>query len=101
MIIKIVCLLGLMNVILNVLNVINNDTHDKYHMYDTIPSYIQTGFRVLAFIIFVIGVLRIWPKLNPDRRHFMIKFSMYGGMYILSLPAILLFSKYFVRTQRQ
>jgi hypothetical protein len=53
-----------MNVILNILNIINDDTHDKYHMYDTIPSYIQTGFRILAFIIFSIAIKITWTKLN-------------------------------------
>ena len=58
-------LLGTMNVVLNILNVINDDSPDKYHMYDTIPSYIQTGFRILAFIILLVGVRQIWAKLSP------------------------------------
>lgn len=48
-------MLGLINIILTLLNKINDKDHDKYHMYDSIPAYILIFFRVVAFIVFIIG----------------------------------------------
>jgi hypothetical protein len=55
-----VAMLGLINLILTLLGKINDGEADKYHMYDTIPSYLLVFFRVVTIIIFVIGVIKVY-----------------------------------------
>ena len=50
-------MLGFIHIILVVLNKVN-DTHDKYHMFDTVPAYIMLVFRVIALFLFGYAVMR-------------------------------------------
>lgn len=59
------CMLGFIHVILVVLNKVTDGTHDKYHMFDTIPAYIMLFFRIVAFGLFIWGVVRSIVKLKP------------------------------------
>jgi hypothetical protein len=53
-------MMGLINVILTLLNKITDGSHDKYHMYDTIPAYLLVFFKAVAIIIFIIGCVRTY-----------------------------------------
>jgi hypothetical protein len=55
-----VAMLGIINLILTLLGKINDGEADKYHMYDTIPSYLLVFFRVVTIIIFAIGVIKVY-----------------------------------------
>ena len=55
--IPVACMLAFIHIILVVLNKVN-DTHDKYHMFDTIPAYIMLLFRVIALILFGYAIIR-------------------------------------------
>ena len=59
-------------------------------MYDSIPSIIQTAFRIIALFCFVGGIKLEWKKLNPAAKSFMLKFIVFGVTYILSLPITLI-----------
>jgi len=50
-------MLGFIHIILVILNKAN-DTHDKYHMFDTVPAYIMLAFRVVALFLFGYAVMR-------------------------------------------
>ena len=60
------CMLGFIHVILVVLNKVTDGTHDKYHMFDTIPAYIMLSFRIAAFGLFVWGIIKSIVKLKPE-----------------------------------
>ena len=49
-------MLGLVNIILTLLTKINDGDHNKYHMHDTIPSYLLLAFRMMSLFIFVVGI---------------------------------------------
>lgn len=51
-------MMGLITVILTLLNKITDGAHDKYHMYDTIPSYLLVFFKVITILIFVVGCIK-------------------------------------------
>lgn len=55
---NLVCMMGLITVILTLLNKITDGAHDKYHMYDTIPSYLLVFFKLLTIIIFIAGCIK-------------------------------------------
>jgi hypothetical protein len=52
--------MGLINLILTLLNKITDGSHDKYHMYDTIPAYLLVFFKVITIMIFVGGCIRTY-----------------------------------------
>ena len=51
-----------MSVILTLTTKINDGHISKYHMYDTIPTYILMVLKIVAYFIFLIGVLRSASK---------------------------------------
>jgi hypothetical protein len=57
-----------LNIILNILNIVNDDSYEKFHMYDSIPSIIQTAFRIIALFCLIGGIKLIWKKLNEIRQ---------------------------------
>jgi hypothetical protein len=53
--------MGLITVILTLLNKITDGAHDKYHMYDTIPSYLLVFFKAITIVVFMVGCIKsIW-----------------------------------------
>lgn len=88
----IVSMLGLINLILTLLGKINDGDSDKYHMYDTIPSYLLVFFRVCTVFIFVVGLIRLYleNRKNQNILGFLTNFGFMGSIYFLSLPAIML-----------
>lgn len=59
-------MLGIVNIIMTLLNKITDGEYDKYHMFDTIPAYVMIGFRLLAFLIFLGGILKVLINLKND-----------------------------------
>lgn len=53
-------MMGLITVILTLLNKITDGTHDKYHMYDTIPAYLLVFFKVITLFVFVGGCAKTY-----------------------------------------
>jgi hypothetical protein len=53
-------MLGLINLILTILGKINDGDADKYHMYDTIPSYVLIFFRITTIIVFAVGIVKVY-----------------------------------------
>ena len=94
-------LLGALNIVLNILNVINDDSADKYHMYDTVPSIIQTIFRVIALLCLIGGIKSNWAKFSPERKWFIVKFGLYGAVYIMSLPITIFLATLFKKSERE
>jgi hypothetical protein len=64
--IPLACLFGFVHVILVVMNKINDGDHDKYHMFDSIPAYIMLTFRLVAFGMFIYGIIRSIVKLKQE-----------------------------------
>lgn len=90
--IPLISMLGLINLILTLLGKVNDGESDKYHMYDTIPSYLLVFFRVVAVLIMVIGIVKTYSENKSNKRigSFLIRFSLLGAGYFLSLPAIMI-----------
>lgn len=64
-------------------------------MYDTIPAYIMIGFRLLGFLIFIGGIVKLLITINPTEtaiRKYVIELGVLGTIYLTFLPA----SMYFV-----
>lgn len=85
-------MLGLINLVLTLLGKINDGDSDKYHMYDTIPSYLLVFFRVCTVLIFIIGIIKLYKESTKNVKiiSFLANFGLMGGIYFLSLPAIML-----------
>lgn len=94
-------MLGLLNIIVTILNKINDADHDKYHMYDSVPGYLLVGFRGFIMVVYVIGIVLTYQKSIVNKRPFIIQFGILGSINILSLPMVLLFTKFFVDKNNQ
>ena len=89
---NIVGMIGLVNIILTLLTKINDGDHNKYHMHDTIPSYLLLAFRFMTLMVFSIGIFLTWRK-NSTQEHiksFITKIGIVGNLYFLSLPIMVL-----------
>ena len=98
-------MLGLINVILTMLGKINDSDHSKYHMYDSVPSYILIFFRIVAFVAFFIGIcvtLYFFHNFkNKKIRNFYRIYAILGALYFLSLPLVMGLSTIFKETERE
>lgn len=96
-------MLGLINLILTLLGKINDGDSDKYHMYDTIPSYLLVFFRVCTVLIFVVGIIRLYMGNNKNGKiiSFLANFAFMGAIYFLSLPAIMLMATLLPESSRK
>ena len=63
-----VSMLGLINITLTMLGKINDNDHAKFHMYDSIPSYILVFFRIVAVIAFGVGIVYTMYYNKKDKR---------------------------------
>lgn len=43
--------------VINVLGLLNEETHEKYHMYDSIPGLITIILRVMVYCLFLSGMI--------------------------------------------
>lgn len=97
-------MLGIINLILTLLGKINDGDSDKYHMYDTIPSYLLVFFRIVTVIIFAVGIIKLCCydcKKNKQAISFLANFGFMGGVYFLSLPVIMLIANFLPYTSRK
>ena len=101
--IPLISMLGLINLILTLLGKVNDGDSDKYHMYDTIPSYLLVFFRVVTVAILLIGIIKTYSenKGNEKITRFYIRFSILGGCYFLSLPAIMILATWIPVSSRK
>lgn len=84
-------MMGLITVILTMLNKITDGAHDKYHMYDTIPSYLLVFFKFLTIIIFLVGCIKTLYTTKDNRvKMFMYEVLVLGSFYILTVPIVML-----------
>jgi len=51
-------MMALINVILTLLTKITDGSHNKYHMYDSIPAYLLVFFKFVTIIIFAVGCVK-------------------------------------------
>jgi hypothetical protein len=88
---------------LTMLGKINEGNFEKYHMYDSIPSYMLIFFKLIAVIAFIIGLYQLLSKNRKDGPilKFMINFSCLGFVYFLSLPVMMIFVAYMAPSSRK
>jgi hypothetical protein len=82
-------MLGLINIIMSLLNKVTDGEHNKYHMFDTIPAYIMIFFRLLAYVIFVVGVVRSYVGLKSEQREvvgYFYRLALLGTIYLTFVP---------------
>jgi hypothetical protein len=81
----------MLNLLLTLMCKINEGEWDKYHMYDTIPSYLLVVFRILSVLVFMAGIVMLYLKTYKHLQimRFLASFSLLGAVHFLSLPAIM------------
>lgn len=82
-------MLGIVNIMMTLFNKIADGNHDKYHMFDTTPAYVMMGFRILAFLIFLGGIVRSLfavKKDNPKQKKYLTELAVLGSIYLCFIP---------------
>lgn len=94
--------MGLITVILTLLNKITDGAHDKYHMYDTIPSYLLVFFKFITILIFAGGCIKtIYQSKDSRVKNIIYEILILGSFYILSVPGVMLAVEYIPQSQRK
>lgn len=101
-------MLGFINLLLTLFGLINEGDHDKYHMYDSIPSYILVFFRLLSLTIFIVCVMKTYifteklqkkDKINVKTREHLFNFGLkilcVGSIFFLNPPILMLMANFF------
>lgn len=57
---------GFILVILTMITKINDGDDDKYHMYDTIPTYVIMILKLICYMCFLAGIARSLSKKNAN-----------------------------------
>jgi hypothetical protein len=84
-------MMGLITVILTLLNKITDGTHDKYHMYDTIPAYLLIFFKMITLFVFIGGCIKTYLGTKETLiKRFVIQIFALGFFYLSSIPIIVL-----------
>ena len=79
---------GFISVLLTMLTKITEGEDDRFHMFDTIPTYIQIAMKLILFIVFFIGTIYSQSKktsTGPIRSYFK-GLTGLGTMLFLMLP---------------
>jgi len=98
------CMLGFVHVILVVLNKVTDGTYDKYHMFDTIPAYIMLFFRIMAFGVFIWGIIKSIVKVKAEDtklRNYFQHLLVLGGLYLGFLPVGFMLISFMEAAKRQ
>ena len=97
-------MLGFVHVILVVLNKVTDGTYDKYHMFDTIPAYIMLFFRIMAFGVFIWGIIKSIVKVKAEDtklRNYFQHLLVLGGLYLGFLPVGFMLISFMEAAKRQ
>jgi hypothetical protein len=95
--------MGFLNCVVTIMNKLNDDSHDKYHMYDSLPGGIMVGIRLLTLIIFLIGSVITYRNCveSKQKRVFMIWFVTGGFIYLVSMPILMFVTEVLIREKQQ
>jgi hypothetical protein len=94
---------GIINLILTLLGKINEGDSNRYHMYDSAPSIMLAWFRLVNVLCFFVGIVGLSRKLakTPYNSKFLMRFTVLGTVYFLSLPGTLLLVNYLPPSSRK
>ncbi len=99
-------MLGMINIIMTCLNKVTDGSHDKFHVFDSIPAYIMVFFRLIGFAAFVAGIIVSFIKLkNGDdskkKRIYFVYLAILGTLYLTFIPGSLLLVNLFESHERK
>ena len=65
-------------------------SHDRHHVFDSIGGTVLITYRSLVFLIFILGCIKTYTKTRFSLKAFMIKLMILGGLYISSMPVVVI-----------
>lgn len=86
----------MMNIMTTLLTQLSNNDHDRHHVFDTAAGSVLIIERIVIGCIFFIGVLITYSKSRHRIKKYLIKFSIFGSIYICSVPIIILIANSYV-----
>lgn len=97
-------MLGMINVIMTTLNKVTDGSHDKYHIFDSIPAYIMVFFRMIGFGVFATGIIRSFIKLKQDQKKafkYFVELGILGTIYLTFIPLSLVLIEFIDSNNRK
>ena len=71
-------------------------SHDRHHVFDSIGGILLGYYRMFILVIFIFGCIRTYRKTRYNLKLFVIKLLILGGLYISSMPVVVLGANYWV-----
>ena len=94
---------GFMSIIITMVTKINDGSVEKYHMHDSIPTYILMVLKIVVLIIFIIGIIKSMKKktTNIDLPKFFKVLGVFGAFYFLELFIFFFWANALNRCERE
>ena len=65
-------------------------SHDQHHIFDSLGGNILITLRLLIAVVFLVGCCLTRKSVRHSLKRFINSLTLLGGLYILSLPVIVL-----------
>ncbi|EGR33595.1 hypothetical protein IMG5_048370 [Ichthyophthirius multifiliis] len=87
-------LLGIVHMMIVGLSKLTDDEMDKIHQFDGVPGMIIAILRIGMFLYFLFGLYQTHQNAREKVKSFIYKFGIFGSLFFLSFPIILLISMF-------
>ena len=85
-------MVAFLNIITTVLTKLNHKSHDRHHIFDSIPGMLLIYFRIVLLLVFIVAVIMTYRSSRHRVKEFIVKFALFGGFYIAALPTIVIWA---------
>ena len=86
-----------MNIMMTLLTQLNNKDHDRHHVFDTISGTLLMMERLTLAFLFFVGIVITYTQSRYRIKQYLKSFSVLGGLYICSMPLVVVFANYYIQ----
>lgn len=87
---------GIINITAIILALGSDEVEEAHHQYDRLIGTLILLMRVIIFLLFLAGIMRILTESVGKRKLFIKKFGYFGGVYLIAWPLSVILSEMFL-----
>lgn len=91
--------MALINTIFTLITKFGSSEHDKHHTFDNFGGSLIIIYHFLLALIFYLKVFAIYADSRAKVKKFILYFALFGGIYIMALPIIVIFGNYYIQAK--
>lgn len=81
---------ALLQILFAMISKLSDDEYYKFHEYENWAGYAILVLRVALFLYFIKGIYCSFLEARDKFRSFIVKLGLYGGLYFLAIPVIVI-----------